>query len=240
MTESFRTGDILLCSTRSPPPPSGTARIATGLMGMFDALIRQFTQSHITHVAMVLKDPSFMATPPLQGLYVWESSYEPGIPDPQDGNACKIGVRMTPLDAFLESIEKGGGHVLVRKVWTRDQETYEATFSNRTLKKIHDVVYDKPYDIVPRDWIEAAFDPSVCSHSTTDRFWCSAFVAYILVRCGVLSKNTQWTVTRPSAFSIESEDLDFDAPTMVTLSGREELVRSGGGGLEGPSARCGP
>ena len=23
------------------------------------------------------------------------------------------------------------------------------------MKKIHDVVYDKPYDIVPKDWIEA-------------------------------------------------------------------------------------
>jgi len=66
-------------------------------------------------------------------------------------------------------------------------------------------VYDKPYDINPRDWIEALFrkddDPQ-----KPDRFWCSALVGYIYTKLGILHETTDWSILRPSDFSLESHD----------------------------------
>ena len=59
-------------------------------MSFFTTLIKSCTKSSYSHVAMVLKDPSFQH-PTLKGLYVWESSWE-GKADPQDGK-IKLGVQ---------------------------------------------------------------------------------------------------------------------------------------------------
>jgi hypothetical protein len=70
-------------------------------------------------------------------------------------------------------------------------------------------VYNKPYDIVPSDWIEAFLrvDPSPQKIS---RFWCSALVGYIYTMCGVLDTHTDWSILRPSDFSLEMENLIFN------------------------------
>ena len=47
---------------------------------------------------------------------------------------------------------EGKGHVFIRPVVCNSD-----TFNHSIMKKIHHVVYDKPYDIVPKDWIEAFF-----------------------------------------------------------------------------------
>ena len=84
-----------------------------GSMGIFSWLIKKATQSNITHVAMVLKDPVFIS-PVLKGYYVWESGWE-GTPDPQDGKV-KFGVQITPLDEILQSYQKTIGKIYVRRV----------------------------------------------------------------------------------------------------------------------------
>ena len=43
------------------------------MYGMFLCLIKTYTNSNITHVAMVLKDSDFI-DPSLKGYYVWESN----------------------------------------------------------------------------------------------------------------------------------------------------------------------
>ena len=65
---NLKTGDLILFDN--------------GGCNIFSMLIKYFTQSEITHIGMILKDPDFI-DPPLQGYYVWESNYE-GEPDPQD------------------------------------------------------------------------------------------------------------------------------------------------------------
>ena len=85
----LQTGDILLFDNTE----NG------GFINGLSKLIKWGTHSNYTHVAMVLKDPSFIH-PTLKGLYVWESSYE-GKPDPQDGK-IKLGVQITPLVELLE------------------------------------------------------------------------------------------------------------------------------------------
>jgi hypothetical protein len=66
------------------------------------------------------------------------------------------------------------------------------------------LVYNKPYDIVPLDWVEALIQKDIHPQKT-DRFWCSALVAYIYTMCGILDKDTDWSIGRPSEFSLSSE-----------------------------------
>ena len=79
--DNLKTGDLILFDNGGCNPLS--------------LLIKYFTGSQITHIAMILKDPDFIA-PPLKGYYVWESNYE-GEPDPQD-DKIKLHVQITPLD----------------------------------------------------------------------------------------------------------------------------------------------
>ena len=128
---NLNTGDILLfCGNDS----------------CISSLIKKFTNSEFTHVGMILKDPNFIH-PTLKGYYVWESGKE-DEPDPQD-NKKKFGVQITPFEEIYQSYQKDNGKIYVRKVNQPNN-----IFSLNKLEKIHKVVYDKPYDIVPADWIE--------------------------------------------------------------------------------------
>ena len=98
---NLRTGDLLLFTEHSD-----------GLFECFLSMIRWGTHSNYTHVAMILKDPSFIH-PSLKGTFVWESSWE-GKPDPQDGK-IKLGVQITPLEEILKAYSKIG-NVFVRKL----------------------------------------------------------------------------------------------------------------------------
>lgn len=80
----LKTGDILLFDINE-----------SGLLGLFNKAIKYFTNSHFSHVAMVLKDPIFI-NKNLKGYYIWESSWE-GEADPQD-NKVKLGVQITPFE----------------------------------------------------------------------------------------------------------------------------------------------
>ena len=184
------TGDLLLFTEHSD-----------GLFECFLSMIRWGTHSNYTHIAMILKDPSFIH-PSLKGTFVWESSWE-GKPDPQDGK-IKLGVQITPLNEVLQTFSES--KVILRKVnCPKDNKTY---FSEENLKKVHDVVYDKPYDIVPKDWVEALIQKN-SEPQRVDRFWCSALVGYIYTKCGLLDSTTDWTILRPSDFSLSDENLKF-------------------------------
>ena len=180
----LNTGDLLLFNSHSS--------------SFLSSLIKWGTHSNYTHVAMILKDPTFIH-PSLKGTFVWESSWE-GTPDPQDGKV-KLGVQITPLQEIIDSY--GAQNVFVRKV-----QCDERCFSEQRLKYVHSVVYDKPYDIFPLDWIGALFRKDA-KPQKTDRFWCSALVGYIYTQCGILIPETDWSILRPSDFSIAGENLKF-------------------------------
>ena len=188
---NLRTGDLLLFTEHSD-----------GLFECFLSMIRFGTHSNYTHIAMILKDPSFIH-PSLKGTFVWESSWE-GKPDPQDGK-IKLGVQITPLDEILKAYSKMG-HVFVRKIVPFKERA--ELFNNDILSDIHKVVYDKPYDLFPPDWIEAFIQKDITPQKTS-RFWCSALIGYIYTKCGILKEDTDWTILRPSDFALSSEHLNF-------------------------------
>ena len=186
--ENLKTGDIILFCGRSD-----------GWIQYFSDLIKYATHSNYSHVGMIVKDPDFIS-PGLKGTFVWESGWE-GIPDPQDG-IVKLGVQLTPLNEMLKTYE--GSKVIVRKLNCPDN-----LFTKSKLKQIHDVVYLRPYDINPYDWIQAFFRSDI-NPRKTDRFWCSALVGYIYTECGILNANTDWSILRPSDFSLDGEDLNYN------------------------------
>jgi hypothetical protein len=185
--DHLKTGDLILFDNGGCNPLS--------------FLIKFFTKSDITHIAMILKDPDFI-DPPLKGYYVWESNYE-GEPDPQD-NKIKCGVQITPLEEICDKYKENGSAMYIRKINCQSE-----LLSTKHLKEIHDVVYDKKYDFYLRDVIEAIHREDR-KPQKTDRFWCSALVGYIYTNCGILNKETDWSILRPSDFTPEYPDLDFN------------------------------
>lgn len=184
--ENLKTGDILLFSGHTKGP-----------MQYFSDMIKYGTHSNYSHIAMVLKDPTYFNLS-LKGIYLWESGWE-GKPDPQD-NKTKLGVQLTPLKEIMENFK--GSKIIVRTINNNNN------FTDEKLKEIHEVVYNKPYDIVPRDWIQALFRKD-SSPQKTNRFWCSALVGYIYTKCGIIKSDTDWSILRPSDFSLDGERLSF-------------------------------
>ena len=69
-------------------------------------------------------------------------------------------------------------------------------------------MYNKPYDTNLLDWLGAACRKSM-SERQIHRFWCSAFLAYILVQFGFLEDNVNWDLVRPDDLSSNSHILQF-------------------------------
>ena len=166
----LKTGDIILFNNQSG-----------GFFEYLADMIRYGTHSNYTHIGFIIKDPTFIS-PNLKGIYVWESGWE-GEPDPQD-DKIKLGVQLTPIEEILKHFE--GSKASFRKI------KYENNpFTEEKLLEVHKVVYEKPYDIMPQDWIQALFRKDN-NPQKTSRFWCSALVAYIYTKCGVLNEKTDW------------------------------------------------
>jgi len=162
---------------------------------IISSLLKRFTKSNFTHVGMILKDPKFIH-PSLKGLYVWESGKEDD-PDPQD-NKKKFGVQITPFAELYDIYKNTGSKIYIRKI--KDNKI----FTDTNLKKIHDIVYDKPYDIVPLDWIDGYLQKDL-NPQKTNRFWCSALIGYIYTQLGILNPDTDWSILRPCDFSQDSQ-----------------------------------
>jgi len=155
------------------------------------------SKSDFSHIGMIVKDPDF-TDPPLKGTYIWMSGSS-NVPDSED-NTMKFGVQFVPYDEYVTTY---GGKLYIRKLhcWK-----YDELFTTERLKKIHQVVYDKPYDLVITDWIEAYCkkDPNP---QKTNRFVCSAFIGYIYTQLTLLPEDTDWSILYPSYFSSENPQL---------------------------------
>jgi hypothetical protein len=180
-------GDLVLVNNKS----------SNYLFSMFLNMIKWGTHSDYTHVAIIIENPIF-SEKTLNGKYVWQSSYD-GCPDPQD-NKIKLGVQLTKLEDFLEHYKNV--NIFIR----RFSDT--TLFTNEKLKKAHTIVYDKPYDIYPKDWIEALIQND-SNPQKIDRFWCSALVGFILTNIGILQSNTDWSIMRPCDFALDGENLKY-------------------------------
>jgi len=188
----LKTGDLMLFDSNN-----------TGFLKLFDWVIKTATRSNYNHIGVILKDPTYIKEG-LKGLFLYESSWE-GTPDPADGK-IKLGVQITPLE---EAIKNNKGKILIRKLKCDTNETYQTTFSPENILSVYKESNAKPYDIHPKDWIEALFRLDT-EPQKTGRFFCSALVGYVYTKLGILKPTTDWSILRPSDFSIEDENKHID------------------------------
>ena len=184
-SNDWKTGDIILFHN-----PSNSKNC-------FGRLIQYFSGSKYSHVGMILKNPDFTKTP-LIGLYFWESSDE-NFPDAED-HKKKIGVEIVNLDELINRC--GDIELYYRKLNLLNGKFIDTS----KFKEIHNTVHNKPYDIVPQDWIEAFFKVN-SRPQKKDRFWCSALLGYIYVQLELLPPNIDWSIMTPGDFSTERTDL---------------------------------
>ena len=57
------------------------------------------------------------------------------------------------------------------------------------------------YDLHVFDWFRALFDIEIGDRQLTNRYWCSALLAYIYVELGLLDKTLEWSMIEPKQFS---------------------------------------
>ena len=188
---ALKTGDILLCDN-----------LEYKSWGLFSWFIKFMTKSDFSHVGMIVVDPEFTDVP-LKGTYVWTSGIS-DIPDPED-NTKKFGVQFIPYEHFISTYS---GKIYVRRIEFKDTEKYEKIFNNEKLKEIHKVVYDKPYDIVITDWIEA-YCKKDRHPQKTSRFFCSAFLGYVYTKLSLFDDTLDWSILYPSYFSSENKTLSL-------------------------------
>jgi hypothetical protein len=198
LKNTVKTGDLLLCDD-----------LAYGSWGLFSWLIKFVTKSDFSHVGMIVKDPDFTETP-LKGTFVWTSGIS-NVPDPED-KTKKFGVQFIPFDHFIQTY---GGKIFLRKIEFEHAEEYYSIFDTNKLKQIHQVVYDKPYDVVITDWIEA-FCKKDPNPQKTSRFFCSALIGYIYTKLNLLDNNTDWSIISPSFFSSENKSFSMHHKSSLT------------------------
>ncbi len=172
----MKTGDLILYKKAKDPT----------VWWLLDMFIDLFTWSEWVHIGIVLVDPIWLD---LKGIYILESAWT-GLEDAVD-HTKKFGVQVVP---FAERMKEGSTYM--RSYEGRDFEDYE-------LKRVYEIVRDKPYDINPADWVKAFihYDPVP---QRVSRFWCSALVACVMTELGVLEKDTDWSIISPKFFGDQS------------------------------------
>ena len=204
VTHPLKTGDLLLCDD-----------LQYGSWGMFSWFIKFMTKSDFSHVGMIVVDPEFTNTP-LKGTFVWTSGIS-DIPDPDD-NTKKFGVQLVPYDHFIQTY---GGKIYLRRIQFDTEREYNQIFNTDALKEIHRVVYDKPYDVVITDWIEA-YCKKDRHPQKTSRFFCSALIGYIYTKLTLLDATVDWSILYPSYFSTENKT--FAMLHNATLTKEHEIL----------------
>ena len=189
---NFQTGDLILFHHDTQ---KDTKTLYNRFFDTITNTIMYFTKSKYSHVGMIVKDPDF-TNPPLKGIYFLESSSE-SFPDSED-NKIKIGVEVVPFKEILDTYKNETFYWRQLKC-DRNDMFYE------TLDEIHRTIHNKPYDLDLFDWLKAYFKTNKTVLRKTNEFWCSALIAYIYVKLGLLNNNISWSLISPKQLGTEPQ-----------------------------------
>ena len=185
--DDLKTGDIILCHCQDPtgkkPDPG------------LDGIIEIATHSPWEHAALIVKDP-WWGKEQLSGLYVFQSGTGPnGYPDVLNGKLC--GVTLNHLNDFLANREE----IFVRSLENVDLNTKQ----KKTFVKAFQEAHGKPYDSTCWYWCWEGIDSFLrcrlckcCIPKHTDKFWCSALVAFMYVKMGWFDPDLDWSDQTPA------------------------------------------
>jgi len=180
---------------------------------IFENVIKYFTGSEYTHVGLVLKDTTWI-NPSLTGYYIWNSgTYKGG--NAEDDNLVTLGVQLNPLYEYVSNYE---GDVYVRRLDMKNRQ-----LNLHQLYGIHKEIHSAQYNTKIIDWICAYFNVDREPYKT-HRFWCSAFVSYVLYKMGFFSQLINWDIVRPSFFDDEDTGgFDFSLAKSIKYERIEKL-----------------
>lgn len=189
---TLETGDLLLYSTNT----------------WYSKLIRFFGNSTYSHIAIILKNPTWIDEKLTEPYYILESGGE-DIPDAVSGEYI-FGVQIVPLSKIIEQYKESNlGKLFIRKLKTDRNESFY-----KKIKEAYNIAKNKKYDINPENWILAAYEVDNYEnfenlsgsqiqkyYQKTNEFWCSALVSFIFAKIGLLPENIPWTLVSPHDFS---------------------------------------
>lgn len=162
---------------------------------LLNKAIRYFTGSKYSHSAIVVKDPRFTSNQ-LTGLYILESNSEPF--QDSENNQYKLGVELSSFDKVINTYN---GEIYWRKLeCKRDEEFYDK------LDNIHSIIHNRPYDLIPSDWLNAMTKTYKKNTQRKKTFYCSALVSFIYTKLGFLDEKTPWTLISPEQLGTEHSD----------------------------------
>lgn len=190
---SLNTGDILLFTEKNK-----FNNCYNSVFSIITSCIERLTNSKYAHCAMIIKDPEFKNFKK-KGLYIFQSSFE-AFPDAEDSK-YKFGVEIEEFDKVVDST-KDHGKIYVRKLECDRDKQFQETLSN-----VHELTHNKPYDFYPKDLIETILQSKTNNnYQDTNRFICSALLAFTYVKWGFLPSDTQWTISTPEMFGTEENN----------------------------------
>jgi len=162
--------------------------------------------------------------------------------------SAKWGVQLFPLrDVYRQYIVGDSGDLYIRKLRMYRNGSYDDDAVLRTrydhirmnLRDIYKHCINKPYDTTVYDWIVSYYEQnadvstleSFRNSQRKDCFWCSAFAGYLFVMCGLMKKDTPWTLLTPNDFSvlqvpqrIQWIDCDYDREVKIARNVVESTV----------------
>ncbi len=193
--EDLNTGDILLFH---------------GEGYWFSYLVEWITWSKYSHVAMVVKDPTYLDES-LKGIYMIESGMEK-FPDEVRHRIIE-GVQIVDLVEVLKSYD---GTVYVRKLTVEDgtRRNFDKILCDTWAK-----IKDAPYDENPWDLIRTAFDINSGNNCRTNSFVCSALVCFLYEQMKLFSVQIKWDLVTPNYFRC-----NVDSILIGTLSEEIKLI----------------
>ena len=185
----------------------------------FSSLVEFFSRSDYSHIGLVLKSPTYL-DPKLTGNYLLESGAE-DVVDAEDGK-IKFGVQLTELEPLLENYT---GRTYYRKIHLNNRrlkgmglfKAHKSQFE-KVLQDVHTTICNKPYDDNVWDFIKAGLGLDVGNNQRTNDFFCSALVAYVYSKLGILPSDTKWDLERPEDFA-PGKSID----RLLQLGGKSEL-----------------
>ena len=182
----FQTGDILLFHWDPACDNSYDCCLT-----FYGCLIQCFTKSKYTHSAMIIRDPPWR--PDLKGLYILESSMET-FKDAED-HEKKFGVQLVEFDEMIDSFHGS--------VYWRSLDCIRDGNFRSNLIKAHSIVHNRPYDIIPLDYVKAGLKLYGGNSRRTKTFFCSSLVIFILVQLGLTGRDVPWSVLSPAVLGTE-------------------------------------
>lgn len=204
--------------------------------------IEYFTKSKYSHCGIIIRNDNKLISDKFKiyddAVYFFNSTGLLNISDLLTNRTKVFGVqlnRMTDVIAVQFKEDPTLNYFYRPCNYNRDD-----TFYNNLCATV-DLTIGKVYDVHPSDWISAMiferltaagktadnaekiikkYDPFV-EFTATKRFYCSAFVAYILYNLSLISIDTKWTVITPNEFAQDSNNSEAIVWTSPNIYGQQ-------------------